>query len=312
MKIVLDIMGGDFAPDTTIEGALLADEALPPHVKLILVGNKQVIESTIKAKKGAISHFTIVHAREQIGMDEHPTKALLKKPNSSIALGFKLLKHKLANAIVGAGNTGAMMVGGMFALKTIPGIIRPTIISIIPKESGKLGVIADVGANADCKADVLAKFGNIGSVYAKHVLHIKNPKVGLLNLGEEEQKGTLLTQAAYQLLKMNNKINFIGNVEGRDLFNQKADVIVSDGFNGNVVLKLVESFYDILKKRNLMDDFITRFNYDKIGGCPILGLNGTVVIGHGLASGEAIKNMVLLAKEMVQSNVVGKMQKEFN
>lgn len=312
MKIALDIMGGDFAPDTTVEGAILASRELPPNARLILIGNKPVIESTIKAKKGVISHFTIIHAREQIGMDEHPTKALLRKPNSSIALGYKLLKNKQADAIVGAGNTGAMMVGGMFALKTIPGVIRPIIISIIPKESGKYGVIADVGANADCKADVMAQFGSLASIYAKHVFHIKNPKVGLLNMGEEEQKGTLLTQAAYQLLKMNKKINFIGNVEGRDLFNQKADVIVSDGFSGNVVLKLVESFYDILKKRNLTDEFINRFNYDEIGGCPILGLNGTVVIGHGLSSGEAIKNMILLAKDMIQSNVVEKIQKEFN
>jgi glycerol-3-phosphate acyltransferase PlsX len=196
-----------------------------------------------------------------------------------------------------------MHVGAMFSIKSIEGVMRPAIAGFAPQIDGSQAVILDVGANADCKPDVLQQFAEIGSVYAKYVLGIKNPKVGLMNLGEEEQKGSLATQAAYQLLKINSKVNFIGNMEGRDLFTNKADVIVCDGFTGNVILKLAESIYDLLKQRNMSDPFFDQLNYEAVGGSPILGVNGNVIIGHGVSSPLAIQNMILLANKMVESNI---------
>ena len=245
----------------------------------------------------------ITAAEEIIEMGEHPTKALSQKPQASIPVGYRLLKAGRVDAFCSAGNTGAMHVGAMFSVKTITGIIRPGIAGFAPKEHGGLGVVMDVGANADCKPDVLLQFGEIASVYAEHVLKISNPKVGLMSLGAEEKKGTLLTQAAYQLFKINKKINFVGNIEGYDLFNDKADVIVCDGFTGNVILKLAESIYTLLKKRSYSDPFFDQFNYEAIGGSPILGVNGNVIIGHGVSTAIAIKNMLLQATEMVQSEV---------
>ena len=218
-------------------------------------------------------------------------------------MGYGLLKSNRADAFCSAGNTGAMHVGAMFSIKTITGIIRPGIAGFAPKESGGLGVIMDVGANADCKPDVLLQFGEIASIYAEHVLKISNPKVGLMSLGTEEKKGTLLTQAAYQLFKINKKINFIGNIEGYDIFNDKADVIVCDGFTGNVILKLAESIYSLLQKRSFSDPFFDQFNYEAVGGSPILGVNGNVIIGHGVSSAPAIKNMLLQACQMVKTKV---------
>ena len=243
-------------------------------------------------------------------MGEHPTKAFSTKPNSSITIGYGLLKSGRVQAFCGAGNTGAMHVGAMFTIKAIEGIIRPGIAGFVPKEAGGFGVIMDVGANADCKPDVLYQFGHIGSLYSKHVFGIKDPKVGLMNLGEEEQKGTLLTQAAHQLFKISSKLNFVGNIEGRDLFNEKADVIVCDGFTGNVILKMAESFFDMIQARKIDDPYFNRFNYEEIGGSPILGINGNVVIGHGVSSALAIKNMILLSVKMAESNIHLKIKEE--
>ncbi len=303
MKIALDAMGGDFAPKSTIEGVKLVTESLSEGDKIVVVGDQKQLEKYLEEYQVDASRVEIVHADEIIGMEEHPAKAFSQKPNSSVAIGFKLLKDKYVNAFCSAGNTGAMSVGAMFSIKPFEGIIRPGLASFSPREDGNLGVILDVGANADCKPDMLMQFGEIGAVYAKHVLGYENPKVGLINLGEEEQKGTVLTQAAYQLFKENKKINFIGNIEGRDLFSNKSDVMVCNGFTGNVVLKMAESIYDLLKKRGFSDPFFDNFNYEAIGGSPILGVNGNVVIGHGVSSGLAIKNMLLLALKMSETNV---------
>lgn len=303
MKIALDAMGGDFAPDCTVKGAELASRELPEDVKLVLVGKEDVIQSKLQEYNITSPNIEVFNADEVIEMGEHPTKALSQKPKASIPVGYGLLKSGAVKAFCSAGNTGAMHVGAMFTIKAIEGIIRPGIAGFIPKESGDFGVIIDVGANADCKPDVLYQFGEMGSLYAKHVFNIENPKVGLMNLGEEEQKGTLLTQAAYNLFKINNKINFIGNIEGRDLFNDKADVVVCDGFTGNVILKMAESFFDLLQTRKIKDPFFDNFNYESIGGSPILGINGNVVIGHGVSSAEAIKNMILLSVKMAESNI---------
>ena len=303
MKIALDVVGGDYAPDSTIEGVKLALEELPEQVTIVLVGPEDLINSQLQKHGVDSSKLEIVHAPDIIEMGDHPTKGLSQKPQASIPVGYGLLKKGLVQAFCSAGNTGAMHVGAMFSIRSITGIIRPGIAGFAPKENGGLGVIMDVGANADCKPDVLLQFGEIASVYAKHVLKIENPKVGLMSLGEEEKKGTLLTQAAYQLFKINKKLNFIGNIEGYDIFNDKADVIVCDGFTGNVILKLAESIYGLLQKRNFSDPFFDQFNYEAIGGSPILGVNGNVIIGHGISSARAIKNMLVQAMQMAESRV---------
>ena len=304
MKIALDAMGGDFAPQAIVEGALMAARQFPADVEIILVGEPTAIQAILEQHPDSGSlNISIKPASQVIEMGEHPTKALQTKPDSSIALGFGLLKTREAQAFCSAGNTGAMMVGSMFSVKAIEGILRPAIANFLPKEDGSIGVILDVGANAECKPEVLEQFGELGSLYAQHVLHIENPKVGLMNLGEEEGKGTLVTQAAHQLLKANSSIHFVGNIEGRDLFNDRADVIVCDGFTGNVILKMAESIYDIMAARNLMDPFFARFNYEAVGGSPILGINGNVVIGHGVSSPLATSNMLGLAYQLVKSNI---------
>jgi len=308
MKIAIDAMGGDFAPEAIVEGTLLAGEALPADVQLILIGQEDVIRPLLHVPAFSTSVIEVIHASEVIGMAEHPTKALTQKPHSSIATGFHLLKEGKVDAFCGAGNTGAMMVGAMFSIKPLEGILRPTIASFYPKQSGGHGVILDIGANADCKPEVLEQFAELGRVYAMHVIGIDNPRVGLINIGEEEQKGNLLTQQTHQLLKANTRINFVGNIEGRDLFTDKADVLVCDGFTGNIILKMSESFYDIFHSRGIDDDFLNEFNYEAIGGSPILGVNGNVVIGHGISSPLAVRNMISLSAKMVESRVLSKIK----
>lgn len=303
MRIALDAMGGDFAPDAIIDGAIMATQRLEEDANIVLVGKKDVIESHLKKRGCSSPRISIVHADEVIEMGEHPTKALTQKPHSSIAIGYYLLKNREVDAFCSAGNTGAMMVGAMFSIKAVAGVLRPCIANVLPKTNGRTGIFLDVGANADCKPEVLEQFGEIGTIYAKYMLDIDHPKVGLMNLGEEEGKGTLVTQAAHQLLKTNPSINFVGNIEGRDLFNDRADVIVCDGFTGNVILKMAESIYDIMAARNLSDPFFDRFNYEAVGGSPILGINGNVVIGHGVSSPLATSNMLGLAYQLVKSNI---------
>lgn len=312
MRIALDAMGGDFAPDAIIDGAIMATQRLEEDANIVLVGKKDVIESHLKKRGFTSPKISIVHADEVIAMGEHPTKALTQKPNSSISIGYYLLKNKEVDAFCSAGNTGAMMVGAMFSIKAVEGVLRPCIANVLPKTDGRTGIFLDVGANADCKPEVLEQFGEIGSLYAMHVLGIDHPKVGLMNLGEEEGKGTLVTQAAHQLLKANTSINFVGNIEGRDLFNDRADVIVCDGFTGNVILKMAESIYDIMAARNLSDPFFDRFNYEAVGGSPILGINGNVVIGHGVSSPLATSNMLGLAYQLVKSNIPEHFKKNYS
>jgi glycerol-3-phosphate acyltransferase PlsX len=312
MKIALDAMGGDFAPQAIIRGALLAGKSFAKDIEIVLVGKESIIKSHLEAEGAKADTFSIVNAEEVIEMGEHPTKAFSHKPNSSIVVGFHLLQKKQVDAFCSAGNTGAMLVGSMFTIKPIEGIIRPGIAGFIPKETGGYGIILDVGANADCKPEMLEQFAVIGSLYSKYIFQIENPRIGLMNLGEEEEKGNLLTQAAHQLIKNNNKINFIGNIEGRDVFNDKADVIVCDGFTGNVILKLAESFYDIISHRKIKDPFLDLFNYAEVGGSPILGVNGNVIIAHGVSSPLAIKNMLNLAVQLIESDISNKIKNTYN
>jgi len=310
MKIGLDIMGGDFAPRATVLGAIEAQKALLPGQTIVLFGDKEQALPLISEKGIDPDAFEYVHTTEMIGMGEHAAKAVLQKPNSSISLGFQHLKDGQIDAFSSAGNTGAMLVGAMFSVKPVAGVIRPAIASNVPKLKSGFGIMLDVGANADCKPEVLAQFGILGSLYAEHVYHVANPKVALMNIGEEEEKGNVLTQATFPLLQKTS-LNFIGNIEGRDLFNEKADVIVCDGFTGNVMLKLAETFYILTLKKGFKDEFFDRFNYEQYGGSPILGVNAPVLIGHGISSPEAIKNMVLLCRTMIEAEFVDKIKEAF-
>ncbi len=312
MKIGLDIMGGDFAPKNCLDGAVLALKELPPEVKIVLIGDKDAALKYFEENKIDGSAFEYIHTKEVIEMGEHPTKAFSQKPQSSIAIGFKLLKDQQIDAFGSAGNTGAMLVGSMFSVKAIPGVIRPCITTILPKLNGGYGIMLDVGTNADCKPDVLYQFGILGSIYAKEIYKIDNPKVGLLNIGEEPEKGNLVTQSAYNLMKETKDFNFIGNVEGRDLFGDKVDVIVCDGFVGNIMLKMAESFYRVSLKRKLNDEYFNRFNYELYGGTPILGINSTVMISHGISSPVAFKNMIVLSKDVVEAQLSEKITTQFN
>ena len=303
-------MGGDFAPKAAVLGAIAAHKALLPDQQIVLFGDKDQALPYISESGISADVFEFVHTTEMIGMGEHATKSVLQKPNSSISLGFQYLKDGRIDSFSSAGNTGAMLVGAVFSVKPVAGVIRPAVATNVPKLKSGFGIMLDVGANADCKPEVLAQFGILGSLYAEHVYHMHNPKVALMNIGEEEEKGNVLTQATFPLLQKTN-LNFVGNIEGRDLFNDKADVIVCDGFTGNVMLKLAETFYILTQKKGFKDEFFDRFNYEQYGGSPILGVNAPVLIGHGISSPEAIKNMVLLSRTMIETQFVDKIKEAF-
>jgi len=302
MKIAVDAMGGDFAPRAIVEGVIMAATDLPADAQIVLIGRENAIHEILQQHGFSSPAVEIVHAEEVIEMGEHPTKALSQKPNSSIGVGFKLLKEKAVDIFCSAGNTGAMHVGALFSIKAIEGILRPAIAGFVPQVDGSFAIMIDIGANADCKPDVLGQFGEIGSLFAKYTFQIDRPRVALMNIGEEEQKGSLIAQAAHQLLKDNKRIHFIGNIEGKDLFTNKADVIVTDGFTGNILFKLGESLYEVTKTRGVEDEFIARTNYEGVGGSPIVGVNGNVMIAHGISTPLAIKNMISWAVKQVEAN----------
>ncbi len=308
MKIGIDAMGGDFAPKAIVEGIILAAQELPADITIVLIGKVEDIQQIIDSQNFKGSNIEIVEANETIEMGEHPVRALQSKPNSSIGVGFKLLKTGEIDVFASAGNTGAMMVGSLFSIKTIEGVQRPPIAGFAPQTDGNLAVILDIGANADVKPEMLAQFGTLGSIYAKATMNIESPRVGLMNIGEEEEKGSLIAQQAYKLMKENKKINFIGNIEGKDFFKGKADVIVTDGFTGNILLKMGESLYGIMKERGIRDEFLDKTNYEAVGGSPIIGVNGNVIIAHGSSSAMAAKNMVHLCRKVVESKVTEKIK----
>ena len=312
MKIGLDISGGDFAPNVNIDGAFLAYNELPKDSRLVLIGDELVIRDGLNNRGISHDFFDIIHAPDLITFHDHPTRAIPKKPNSSIAVGFDLLSKGELSVFASTGNTGAMLVGAMYKLNTIPGIIRPCITSTLPAINGEKTILLDVGSNADCKVDVLYQFAVLGSVYAKTVYGIENPRIALLNIGEEDSKGNLLTIAAHKMLSESDEINFIGNIEGREIFTGKTDVIVCDGFTGNIVLKEAEGIYTMMKERGIKDEYFDRFNYENYGGTPILGVKGNVIIGHGISNNIAVKNMILLANEVAISGLATKVNEAFN
>ncbi len=310
MNIGIDMMGGDFAPLEAVKGVALYLSGHNIPATLHLIGDKNKLEILLKEHKVPGENIQIVHAEQVIDMNEHPTKALKEKTNSSIAIGFHLLATGKTDAFLSAGNTGAMLVGALFSIKALEGVIRPAISSIVPKSDGGTGLILDVGLNADCKPEQLNQFAIMGSVYASLVLGIDNPRVGLVNVGEEEGKGNLLAQSTYPLLKENKHINFIGNIEGRDVLINKADVMVCEGFTGNIILKMAESLYKISHDKKVKDEYFERFNFENYGGTPVLGVTKPVIIGHGISGAKAFMNMIHLAQIMVEKNVMEKMREE--
>jgi glycerol-3-phosphate acyltransferase PlsX len=311
MTICLDMMGGDFAPLEAVKGVrTYLSESTKPAM-LLLCGDEAVINPLLQEYKIPSEKVKVVHAPQVIDMHEHPTKALKEKQQSSIAIGFHLLATGKAGALISAGNTGAMLVGAMYSIKVIEGVQRPTLPSIIPKDNGQSGLLLDVGLNADCKPEHLNQFAILGSLYAQYILDIDNPRVALLNIGEEEGKGNILAQAAYPLLKENKQINFTGNVEGRDIMTNKADVMVCEGFTGNVILKMAESIYEITHAKDIQHEFLDRFNFELYGGTPVLGVAKPVIIGHGISHGIAFANMIRLAQKMIEADLMEKMKASF-
>jgi len=306
------MMGGDYAPLEAVKGVKSYLAGNDNVLNLVLIGNEPVIRQLLAENDVTADRLTIVHADETIDMHEHPTKALREKQRSSIAIGFHLLASGKMDAFISAGNTGAMLVGTLFSIKALEGVIRPTISTIIPKENGGTGLLLDVGLNADCKPEQLNQFAIMGSVYAQLVLDIEKPRVGLINVGEEEGKGNLLAQATYPLLKENKHIHFIGNIEGRDVLMDKADVMVCEGFTGNIILKMAESLYEIGQRKKLEDEYFDRFNFEIYGGTPVLGVAKPVIIGHGISGARAFMNMIKLAQLMLEKDVMQKMKEELS
>jgi phosphate acyltransferase len=313
MNIGIDMMGGDFAPLEAFKGVKsYFENNSDTSVHLTLIGDTQAVSPYMPLIEPFQGRYTIVPSSQVIEMDDHPTKAFKEKPNSSIALGFGMLGLKKIDAFIGAGNTGAMMVGAMYSVKTVEGLSRPTIASFVPRQDGRFNLLLDVGINADCKPEHLVQFAQLGSIYLERVMNIQNPRVSLLNIGEEEGKGNILAQATYPLLKEASSINFVGNTEGRDIFKDKADIFVCEGFVGNIILKLAESVYHIFKEeRNVQDEFLDNFNYEIYGGTPILGINAPVMIGHGISSARAFDNMIRNIERIVKSDLIKAFQDKF-
>lgn len=313
MRIAIDVMGGDFAPGATTQGAIKACNELSSDVQLVLIGDKGRIESIIQSEDFDISRIEIIHCDEVIEMGDNPFKSFTQKPDSSIVTGFKLLKSGKIDGFTSAGNTGAMLIGSMQVVKSIPGVIRPCITVPLPNLGETPTILVDAGLNPDGKPDVLYQYAVLGSIYAQYIFGIKNPKVGLLNIGKEEEKGSLLIKSTYQIMTGAEDFNFVGNIEGNEIFHSDiAEVIVCDGFVGNVILKMVEAFYTLIKQKNINNNYFERFNPEIYGGTPVLGINAPVIIGHGNSSVNAVKNMILQTKEYVETKLCEKIKEAFN
>jgi len=312
MNIALDMMGGDYAPLEAVKGVQLFLSENKENVDLTLIGDENKLLPLLEEYNIDSDNVTLVHAAEVIEMQEHPTKALKEKQQSSISIGFHLLATGATDAFISAGNTGAMMVGSLYSIKAITGVARPAIGAYIPGDNGKLSLLVDVGLNSDCKPENLSQFALLGALFSKYILNYENPRVALINVGEEEGKGNILCQAAYPLLKENGRINFVGNIEGRDILMDKAEVYVCDGYTGNILLKFAESIYDIVQKRKIDDEYFNRFNFEMYGGVPVLGVNKPVIIGHGISTAGAFNNMILMAKKMIEQDFIEKIKSNFD
>jgi len=316
-KVAVDAMGGDHAPEVVVEGALLAAQAFGSEI--VLVGQQDAIERELSRRGKQVPGFSIVHASQIVTMDESPSNAL-KKRDSSMQVAFEMMKRGDVQAVVSAGNSGAMMAVGLLVVGPLAEVARPAILIVVPSAS-KGTVVIDAGANVDCKPRHLLQFGMMGSVYAEQVLNVSKPRVGVLSNGEEESKGNDLTRAASEQLAATG-LNYIGYVEGRDIFNGKADVVVCDGFTGNVALKTMEgvaSFVTNVLREAFRNNLVSklgyllahnslrvayrRLDYAEYGGAPLLGLDGIAIIAHGGSSPQAIKNAIRVANEFASHDV---------
>ena len=331
LKIGIDAMGGDFAPEVAVEGAVMALKKIGKDSRIVLFGDEARIRALLKKHKCAAENFDIVGTTEVIEMGDHPAKAFISKKDSSMAVGFRHLAEGKIDGFASAGSTGAMMVGSMQVVKPIPGVIRPVISTLIPVVMNRRGLLLDVGINVDAKPEVLAQYGLLGSIYAEAVLGIEKPRVALLNIGEEEGKGNAQAKATYDLLKEQKDFNFVGNVESSYIFTGKyCDVVVSDGFVGNVILKMAEAMYRINSRLmptkpwllNLLrpvleplcpklyyyQNFWNSLNYESVGGTIVIGVNAPVMIGHGGSSAKAICSMICTMERNIASRVCDKLR----
>src|SRR6266403_60070 len=327
VTIAVDAMGSDHAPKPEIEGAIRAVKTL--GVKVILVGREEVIRRELAQHDGVESlPIDVVHASERVTMEDAAAKAMRKKRDSSMRVASRLVRDKIADGFVSAGNTGACMAIAKTVQGVVPGVDRPALSGLFPSLIGTPVVVVDVGANVDCSPSMLAQFAVMGEIYSRIVLHLKSPRVGLLSIGEEELKGNDLTRAATPLLKTLG-INFIGNVEGRDIYTGKADVIVCDGFIGNVALKVSEGLVEMIKSmlqesleatitrkigyvlsRTAFQDFKKRVDYSEHGGAPLLGIKGVCIITHGRSNANAIKNSIRVATELASGKINDRIEAE--
>lgn len=324
MKIILDGMGGDNAPASVVEGAVLASKEIEHEI--IIVGQEELIYAELKKHKYDNKKITVIDAREVISNDEAPVRAVRSKKDSSIVKGINMVKVGEGDVFVSAGSTGALLSGGLFLLGRIQGIDRPALASVYPIIGGKASLLLDAGANAECKPNNLLEFGIMGNIYMEKVIGRENPRVALVNLGAEAAKGNTLTKAAYELLEQSN-MNFIGNIEARDVPKGKCDVIVADGFTGNVILKLTEglawNILQVIKKKftdgvkaklgaalliDKLGELKKEFDYSEYGGAPILGVKGPIVKMHGSSKANAVKNTIIKAIPFVEEKVVETIQ----
>ena len=313
MRIAVDAMGGDYAPDEIIAGAIEAAPKLDKDDEIILVGPQELVESKLadlKYKKGAI---TVVDAPDIVAMGESPIDSLRKKPKSSIAIMAKLAKRGEADAVISAGNTGACVAAFQMRMRNLEGVNRPGIGVVFPMSAGPV-TICDVGANVACKPINLYQYGLMSTIYARHILGIESPRVGLMSIGEEDAKGNAVVKRTRELLRSDERLNFIGNIEGRDIFRGVCDVVVCEGFVGNVILKLTEGAVDGLFraiKQELMQEkarlalkfkpiimrVYQKHDYNEYGGAPLLGINGTALICHGSSKSRTIRNAIFASKK---------------
>ena len=311
MRIGIDMMGGDYAPGSVIRGAILARESLPVDTEIVLIGNRDVLYRYAEEHQLDVSGLAIEHTEEDVGMEDHPLKAFKEKPEAGLFMGQRLLARGDLHGFCSAGNTGAMMVGAMHIITSIPGIIRPAIAASIPNVEGTHSVILDVGLNPDARPDVLYQYGSIGTIYSNLVHGIVEPAVALLNVGIEESKGNMVTRSAYQLMKESSNYNFIGNIEANEMFvSSRADVIVTDGFIGNIMLKQAEAFYKVVSQKSVANEYFEMFNFENFGGTPVLGVNAPLLIGHGISNEKAIMNMLLHTVEVVGAKLVNRIKEE--
>jgi glycerol-3-phosphate acyltransferase PlsX len=330
MKIAVDAAGGDYAPHEVVKGAIKAVQEY--GVEIALVGRKNVLRVLAEKSLSKMTGITIVDAKEVIDFNEHPMKAVQSKPNSSIVIGVKLVKSGDAQAFVSAGNTGAVVLASLLTLGKANGVSRPAIGCFLDTISSFPALLVDAGANSDCRPEHLLEFARLGSLYSRYLLKIASPRVGLLSNGTEEGKGNRLAQETYELLKSAPDINFIGNIEGHDIVKRTTDVIVTDGFTGNIVIKTIEGFNDnylvSIKQlgqvfssasrttaRDLLRDIglgslTKKMDYTEYGGACLLGVNGNIIIAHGRSQAKAIKNAIGMAKETVERGLIEKIKEE--